>query len=428
MFYGRENDMMLSNRFWNAVRKETEGYFLSKVICEYCGTMYTSEEGECPVCGHIDTPEAAQPGQEPAEKNAGEATVPKEPTIPVPEIPLRKAQAKSAPAAAAEPARPEKNKAARRSPAKGRYAGGVARRDQVICVILGVLVVCLGLYIGYRFLRPHLPGGGQNGTTSPPASETVPCTGVTVDETLLFAQKGQSQMLQVTLDPAGTTDSLQFSSDNPQVATVSSEGRVEAVGTGRATITVTCGQAGATCAVTCEWTEEQTTQPEQTPEETGEETVGRLSLSQTDVTFFHAGETVLLTAGSLEGSRLQWSSGDETVATVQDGLVTAVGPGTVQIRAVYQEQELTCVVRCSFEAPADGAAVISHTDVTLSVDESFTLRLRDGDGQPLEVTWSTGDSSVCTVDGNTVTAVGPGYTEVTTTYEGAVYTCVVRVN
>lgn len=83
---------------------------MSKVICEYCGTMYTSEEGECPVCGHIDTPEAAQPGQEPAEKNAGEATVPKEPTIPVPEIPLRKAQAKSAPAAAAEPARPEKTR------------------------------------------------------------------------------------------------------------------------------------------------------------------------------------------------------------------------------------------------------------------------------------------------------------------------------
>ena len=142
---------------------------MSKVICEYCGTMYTSEEGECPVCGHIDTPEAAQPGQEPAEKNAGEATVPKEPTIPVPEIPLRKAQAKSAPAAAAAPARPEKGKAARRSPAKGRYAGGVARRDQVICVILGVLVVCLGLYIGYRFLRPHLPGGGHHRHCAPAA-------------------------------------------------------------------------------------------------------------------------------------------------------------------------------------------------------------------------------------------------------------------
>lgn len=205
-----------------------------------------------------------------------------------------------------------------------------------------------------HWLPVFAPAPARQGTEQDhfsPASETVPCTGVTVDETLLFTQKGQSQMLQVTLDPAGTTDSLQFSSDNPQVATVSSEGRVEAVGTGRATITVTCGQAGATCAVTCEWTEEQTTQPEQTPEETGEETVGRLSLSQTDVTFFHAGETVLLTAGSLEGSRLQWSSSDETVATVQDGLVTAVGPGTVQIRAVYQEQELTCIVRCSSRRP-----------------------------------------------------------------------------
>ena len=114
---------------------------------------------------------------------------------------------------------------------------------------------------------------------------------------------------------------------------------------------MTCGQAVATCAVTCEWTEEQTTQPEQTPEETGEETVGRLSLSQTDVTFFHAGETVLLTAGSLEAAGCSGPVAMKRLQRSKDGLVTAVGPGTVQIRAVYQEQELTCVVRCSFEAP-----------------------------------------------------------------------------
>ena len=86
------------------------------------------------------------------------------------------------------------------------------------------------------------------------------------------------------------------------------------------------------------------------------------------------------------------------------------------------------MVRCNFEDVEDAEAVISHTDVTLDVDESFTLRLRDGDGQTLDVTWSAGNSNVCTVDGNTITAVGSGYTEITTTYEGTTYTCIVRVN
>ena len=70
---------------------------------------------------------------------------------------------------------------------------------------------------------------------------------------------------------------------------------------------------------------------------------------------------------------------------------------------------------------------ISHTDVTLEVGESFTLLLRQANGQALDVAWSPGDVSVCTVDGNTVTAVGSGDTEVTGVYEGVTYTCVVRV-
>ena len=115
------------------------------------------------------------------------------------------------------------------------------------------------------------------------------------------------------------------------------------------------------------------------------------------------------------------------LATVENGVVTAVGPGTTEIQAVYEDQTLTCVVRCRFEDTEEGEAAISHTDVTLEVGESFTLLLRQANGQALDVAWSPGDVSVCTVDGNTVTAVGSGDTEVTGIYEGVTYTCVVRV-
>ncbi len=70
---------------------------------------------------------------------------------------------------------------------------------------------------------------------------------------------------------------------------------------------------------------------------------------------------------------------------------------------------------------------ISHSDVTIDVDESFTLRLKDADGNTLDVSWSSSDSSVCTVSGNTVTGVGSGVATVSCTYNGETYRCVVRV-
>ncbi len=414
-----------------------EGYFLKKVICEYCGTVYDAEKGACSICGSPYSPENSKPYQEPSGERADALApeeTPKAPTIPIPDIPQKK-KPKGKPAPEQREAPPQDGHA------KGRYAGKVSRRDKTICVILGIFVVCLLLYVGYRILSPYWSSADQPVVTTPPTSETVPCVSLAMETSLTLTAQGQSQTLHVAKTPVDATEALQFVSDHPSVATVSPEGRVEAVGPGQATITVTCGQASAVCTVTCAFTPAESTAPEAPTEAPGESTseptsepgettepTGKLTLSATDITLFQKGETARLTVGSLAGSQLQWSSEDEAIATVENGVVTAKGPGVTHIRAVYEEQEFACVVRCNFEDVEDAEAVISHTDVTLDVDESFTLRLRDGDGQTLDVTWSAGNSNVCTVDGNTITAVGSGYTEITTTYEGTTYTCIVRVN
>ncbi len=405
---------------------------MKKVICEYCGTVYDAEQGACSICGSPYSPENSKPYQEPSEEQAGAPApeeTPKAPTIPIPNIPQKKSKGK--------PALEKREAPPQDGHAKGRYAGKVSRRDKTICVILGILVASLLLYAGYRILSPYLRSADEPVVTAPPTSETVPCVSLAMETSLTLTAQGQSQTLHVAKTPVDATDALQFVSDHPSVATVSPEGRVEAVGPGQATITVTCGEASAVCTVTCAFTPAESTAPEPSTEVPGESTsgptettepVGKLTLSATDITLFQKGETARLTVGSLAGSQLQWSSEDESIATVENGVVTAKGSGTTHILAVYEDQELTCVVRCNFEDTEDTGAVISHTDVTLDVDESFTLRLRDGDGQTLDVTWSAGNSNVCTVDGNTITAVGSGYTEITTTYEGTTYTCIVRVN
>ena len=424
------------------VHSVTEGSRLSKVICEYCGTIYAAEKGACPICGNPYSPENTKPCEEPQEKQDApkrpEAS--KEPTIPVPEIPLKKAKAQPP-----EQANPPKKVSSepRSGSSKGHFAGTVSRKDKTICIVLGLLAAGALLYGGYRILSPYLGSSKEPAVSVPPSSSAVSCTGLAMETSLTLTAQGQSQALHVTKTPSDATEALRFVSDKPAVATVSPEGMVEAVGPGQAVITVTCGQASAVCTVTCAFTpgestapepstdgpEESTGEPEESTGEPEESTgpVGQLSLSSTDITLFQKGETARLTAGSLPGSRLQWSSEDETVATVENGVVTAVGPGTTEIQAVYEDQTLTCVVRCRFEDTEEGEAVISHTDVTLEVGESFTLLLRQANGQALDVAWSSGDVSVCTVDGNTVTAVGSGDTEVTGIYEGVTYTCVVRV-
>ena len=81
---------------------------------------------------------------------------------------------------------------------------------------------------------------------------SVPVTGVTLDETELALYTGGSATLSATVTPENATNkSLTWSSDKPEVATVEN-GKVTAKAAGTATITVTTedGKKTATCAVT----------------------------------------------------------------------------------------------------------------------------------------------------------------------------------
>ena len=78
---------------------------------------------------------------------------------------------------------------------------------------------------------------------------TVSATGITLSQTSLRLNKGDSATLTATVTPSESTDTVSWTSSNNAVATVS-DGVVTAVGKGSATITATAGSKNATCAVT----------------------------------------------------------------------------------------------------------------------------------------------------------------------------------
>ena len=86
------------------------------------------------------------------------------------------------------------------------------------------------------------------------------------------------------------------------------------------------------------------------------------AISHTDVTFKAPGDRFTLSVKNVEG-KTTFASADEAVATVdENGLVTAVGPGTTTITAVAEgDMAFSCIIRCSWTAeeqpqePQDGA-------------------------------------------------------------------------
>ncbi len=93
-------------------------------------------------------------------------------------------------------------------------------------------------------------GGDSSGSDSSGGGQTVAVSEVSLDETALALEIGESYTLTVTVKPADATDrDVEWSTDDAAVATVSG-GRVTAVGEGQAVITAEAGGKSATCTVT----------------------------------------------------------------------------------------------------------------------------------------------------------------------------------
>lgn len=150
-----------------------------------------------------------------------------------------------------------------------------------------------------------------------------------------------------------------------------------------------------------------------------------LNLSQVSLT---EGETVKLTAAvsaSSATSSLEWSSLNEKVAVVADGLVTAVNPGETWIYASLGEVKEGCLVKVAeqkilsldrkvlYMIPGQGQMLTAVCDMTLTS----------------EVVWTTSDESIVTVEEGIVTAVADGDAYVTASIEDGKYDvqCAVHV-
>nr|WP_274600933.1 Ig-like domain-containing protein [Clostridium yunnanense] len=234
-------------------------------------------------------------------------------------------------------------------------------------------------------------------------------TGITLDKTSAYVRLGESDLTLVpTVNPSNATDkSLTWTSSNPNIATVDSNGTVHAVAYGSVTITATSVQDPtkvARCTVIVPV-------PVTGVTVTSSSTVVKMGSTLT------LGTTIAPTTATIK--TVTWSSSNEAIAKVSTtGLVTPVAPGTVTITAKTTDG--------GFTGTKDLTVIYGVTGITLDKTSTY-LRLGDSDltlvptvnpsnATDKSLTWTSSNSSIATVDSNgTVHAVAYGSVTITAT-------------
>ncbi len=175
-------------------------------------------------------------------------------------------------------------------------------------------------------------------------------------------KKGSTFTIKSSITPKVAGKYVKYQSSNTSIAKVTQAGKVKGVGYGDVVITASYGDDIATCNVTV----------------TGP--VKKFSLNAKNANC-EVGQTVQLSVASIDPgnadqSGMSWSSNKPGVASVQGGIVTAVGAGKATITCKIGSKSATCTVNVSAPAGNTTANTPDTSDnQTASSLEAQILRL-----------------------------------------------------
>lgn len=220
--------------------------------------------------------------------------------------------------------------------------------------ILSALALSLFLMSGCGGPEPEpVPG------PTPVTPAKISVTGVSLNKSSITLVEGANESLVATVSPSDATDKeVSWSSSESSVASVDSKGTVKAVKAGTTTVTVKTNDGGktASCSVTVE---------------AKVISVTSVSIDQNSLELIEGEEATLASTvepGDATNKTVAWSSSDPTVATVEDGKVVAVAPGTATITVTTEDGKKTDSCEVTIKSK------VIHLERLKMDCESLTLR------------------------------------------------------
>ncbi len=407
-----------------------------KVICDVCGTTFPETATHCPICGCAKSPAAQTVAGDDVQMNQESSTA-------------------NTYARGGRFAKSNVKRNSRDRVSGGRFSSDRNRRNDkpesnkgliAVVIILLLAIIMVVVYIGVNvFLKDIGSAGGENQTTAANQDgqgsqdgQTIACTSIKLNSKLVeLKSENEQYLLAVQKEPENTTETVNFASSDPSVATVDANGLVLPVGYGEAVITVTCGTVSDQCTVIS--TVGEPPAPPSSDVQVNAVPDGFVLKLET---YKGSGEITISGEGAshqlykeilgVKASDITWTTSDPAVATVENGKVVGVDRGTCTITATIGDQTATCLVRCPFDATPETDYELSHASVTIGKGETFNLSMKSKNtGANVQgIEWQASPEGAVQIDGNKIT--GGTVSKLTAVdvyaeYEGVKYVCKVYV-
>ena len=246
-------------------------------------------------------------------------------------------------------------------------------------------------------------------TPQPP--KEVKVTNVSVNRRYLTLEEGENYTLTATVSPADATNkTVNYSSSDSRVATVDANGNITAVKAGSAYIYAKSVDGPYAYSYV-------TVKAKETPQPPADVKVTNITLD-TRYLRIEAGEKRELRYTvypyNATDKTLTWTSSNENVATVENGVITAIGRGSAYITATSSNGvQTSCYVDVYGEAKPVKVTGIYFSDRQLGLKvgetKAASVLFTPNNATNKNVTYSSLNSSIARVDENgNITGVRPG--------------------
>lgn len=230
-------------------------------------------------------------------------------------------------------------------------------------LIIAIILLLIAIVLVATYMIVDYTAGKNGGGKKPQTA--IPCTAIKLSKPQITfdALENCQWTLQVTKIPSNTTDKVEMTIDDTSIATFDKDGRIIPVAPGETVVRVKCGQAVAECKIVCTFSDQQ-------PPEGTEPPVTEPPVTQPPV-------------------------------TPEPEFEFRFNTKYIDDNGVY--------------------------DVTLTTEKTWRAYRSDLPVAPSEITWSSDNTSVCTVKDGIVTVTGKGDTLIHAEYKGKRYDCKIRV-
>lgn len=244
---------------------------------------------------------------------------------------------------------------------------------------------------------------------------------VEFEKTELALFVGHSEKLVFTTTPNDAEiKNVVWRVSDEEVVSVNQDGMATGLSEGIASVTVSVDGVEATCNVTVS--------------DEAQVEIESIEIDSDDFELFVGGQKALNVIIKPEGAvaDLIWASDDESVATVRNGLVTAISEGSVKISVSAGELTDDCLLTVKEQSGEPTEIVLNKRSIVLEKGNTFQLEptLNGGASSEVVFQYSTDNSQIATVsETGLISALTPGETRIRVKVEslGLEATCTVGV-